>query len=312
MSSSKRILVTGGAGHLGTHLCMRLLRDGHTVICLDGMVTGREDNLAPLMESPRFQLHRADVRDRFRFEVDQIFNLACPASPVHYRVDPLHTLQTNIFGAMHVLDLAQEQGARVLQASTSEVYGDPAVHPQTEDYWGNVNPIGPRACYDESKRVAETLFWEYRQCRGVNTVIARVFNTYGPNMAVDDGRVISNFIVRALRGQPLELYGGGERTRSFCYVSDLIDGLVRLMNAEGESGPVNLGNPGEIRMADLAEKVIRKTGSRSQLVLGAAVTDDPNRRCPDISRARQILGWQPHVDLDTGLDRTIAWFRGRT
>jgi UDP-glucuronate decarboxylase len=312
MSSSKRILVTGGAGHLGTHLCMRLLRDGHTVICLDGMVTGREDNLAPLMESPRFQLHRADVRDRFHFEVDQIFNLACPASPVHYRVDPLHTLQTNIFGAMHVLDLAQDQGARVLQASTSEVYGDPAVHPQTEDYWGNVNPIGPRACYDESKRVAETLFWEYRQCRGVNTVIARVFNTYGPNMAVDDGRVISNFIVRALRGQPLELYGGGERTRSFCYVSDLIDGLVRLMNAEGESGPVNLGNPGEIRMADLAEKVIRKTDSRSQLVLGAAVTDDPNRRCPDISRARQLLGWQPHVDLDTGLDRTIAWFRGRT
>jgi UDP-glucuronate decarboxylase len=311
MSSSKRILVTGGAGHLGTHLCMRLLRDGHTVICLDGMVTGREDNLAPLMESPRFQLHRADVRERFQFEVDQIFNLACPASPVHYRVDPIHTLQTNIFGAIHVLDLAQQQGARVLQASTSEVYGDPAVHPQTEDYWGNVNPIGPRACYDESKRVAETLYWEYRQCRGVDTVIARVFNTYGPNMAVDDGRVISNFIVRALRGQPLELYGGGERTRSFCYVSDLIEGLVRLMNADGEPGPVNLGNPGEIKMQDLAEKIIRKTGSRSQLVFGAAVTDDPNRRCPDISRARQRLGWQPQVDLDTGLDRTIAWFRGR-
>jgi UDP-glucuronate decarboxylase len=312
MSASKRILVTGGAGHLGTHLCMRLLRDGHAVICLDGMVTGHEDNLAPHLDSPRFQLHRADVRDRFQFEVDQIFNLACPASPVHYRVDPVRTLQTNIFGAIHVLDLAQQQGARVLQASTSEVYGDPAVHPQTEDYWGNVNPIGPRACYDESKRVAETLFWEYRQCRGVNTVIARVFNTYGPNMAVDDGRVISNFIVRALRGQPLELYGGGDRTRSFCYVSDLIEGLVRLMNAEGESGPVNLGNPGEIRMADLAEKIIRKTGSRSELVLGAAVTDDPNRRCPDISRARQLLGWQPQVDLDTGLDRTIAWFRGRT
>jgi len=311
MTSSKRILVTGGAGHLGTHLCMRLLNDGHTVICLDGMVTGREDNLAPLMESPRFQLHRGDVRERFHFEVDQIFNLACPASPVHYRVDPVHTLQTNIFGAIHVLDLAQEQGARVLQASTSEVYGDPAVHPQTEDYWGNVNPIGPRACYDESKRVAETLFWEYRQGRGVDTVIARVFNTYGPNMTVDDGRVISNFIVRALRGEPLELYGGGERTRSFCYVSDLIEGLVRLMNAEGETGPINLGNPGEIKMQDLAEKVIRKTGSRSKLVLGAAVTDDPNRRCPDISRAKQRLGWQPHVDLDTGLDRTIAWFRGQ-
>ncbi len=311
MNSSKRILVTGGAGHLGTHLCMRLLKDGHAVICLDGMVTGREDNLAPLMESPRFQLHRGDVRERFHFEVDQIFNLACPASPVHYRVDPVHTLHTNIFGAIHVLDLAQQQHARVLQASTSEVYGDPAVHPQTEDYWGNVNPIGPRACYDESKRVAETLFWEYRQNRGVDTVIARVFNTYGPNMAVDDGRVISNFIVRALRGEPLELYGGGERTRSFCYVSDMIEGLVRLMNAEGESGPINLGNPGEIKMQDLAEKVIRKTGSRSKLVLGAAVTDDPSRRCPDISRARQRLGWQPQVDLDTGLDRTIAWFRGR-
>lgn len=311
MSSSKRILVTGGAGHLGTHLCMRLLRDGHTVICLDGMVTGREDNLAALMESPRFRLHRGDVRERFHFEVDQIFNLACPASPVHYRVDPVHTLHTNIFGAIHVLELAQEQGARVLQASTSEVYGDPAVHPQTEDYWGHVNPIGPRACYDESKRVAETLFWEYRQSRGVDTVIARVFNTYGPNMTVDDGRVISNFIVRALRDQPLELYGGGERTRSFCYVSDLIEGLVRLMNADGESGPINLGNPGEIRMQDLAEKIIQKTGSRSQLVFGAPVTDDPNRRCPDISRAKQVLGWQPHIDLDTGLDRTIAWFRGR-
>jgi UDP-glucuronate decarboxylase len=311
MSTNKRILVTGGAGHLGTHLCMRLLKDGHTVICLDGLVTGREDNLAPLMDSPRFQLHRGDVRERFHFEVDQIFNLACPASPVHYRVDPVHTLQTNIFGAIHVLDLAQEQGARVLQASTSEVYGDPAVHPQTEDYWGHVNPIGPRACYDESKRVAETLFWEYRQSRGVDTVIARIFNTYGPNMTMDDGRAISNFIVRALRGQPLELYGGGERTRSFCYVSDLIEGLVRLMNAEGEPGPINLGNPGEIKMQDLAEKVIRKTGSRSQLVLGAAVTDDPNRRCPDISRAKQRLGWQPDVDLDTGLDRTIAWFRGR-
>jgi UDP-glucuronate decarboxylase len=311
MNSSKRILVTGGAGHLGTHLCMRLLKEGHTVICLDGMVTGREDNLALLMESPRFQLHRGDVRERFHFEVDQIFNLACPASPVHYRVDPVHTLHTNIFGAIHVLDLAQQQHARVLQASTSEVYGDPAVHPQTEDYWGNVNPIGPRACYDESKRVAETLFWEYHQTRGVDTVIARVFNTYGPNMAVNDGRVISNFIVRALRGEPLELYGGGERTRSFCYVSDMIEGLVRLMNAEGESGPINLGNPGEIKMQDLAEKVIRKTGSRSKLVLGAPVTDDPSRRCPDISRAKQRLGWQPHVDLDTGLDRTIAWFRGR-
>jgi UDP-glucuronate decarboxylase len=312
MTSSKRILVTGGAGHLGSHLCTRLLRDGHTVICLDGMVTGRVDNLAPLMDSPRFKLHRGDVRERFHFEVDQIFNLACPASPVHYRVDPVQTLQTNIFGAIHVLELAQQQGARVLQASTSEVYGDPAVHPQTEDYWGHVNPIGPRACYDESKRVAETLFWEYRQSRGVDTVIARVFNTYGPNMTVDDGRVISNFIVRALRGQPLELYGGGDRTRSFCYVSDLIEGLVRLMNAGGESGPVNLGNPGEIRMQDLAEKVIHKTGSRSKLVVGAAVTDDPNRRCPDISRARQLLGWQPDVDLDTGLDRTIAWFRDRT
>jgi UDP-glucuronate decarboxylase len=312
MSSSKRILVTGGAGHLGTHLCTRLVQDGHHVICFDGLVTGREDNLAPLMRSAHFKLHRGDVRERFHFEVDQIFNLACPASPVHYRVDPVHTLHTNIFGAIHALTLAQEQGARVLQASTSEVYGDPAVHPQTEDYWGNVNPIGPRACYDESKRVAETLFWEYRLNRGVNTVIARVFNTYGPNMTVDDGRVISNFIVRALRGEPLELYGGGERTRSFCYVSDLIEGLVRLMNAEGETGPINLGNPGEIRMQDLAEKIIRKTGSRSKLVFGAAVTDDPNRRCPDITRAKQRLDWQPHVDLDTGLDRPIEWFRTRT
>jgi UDP-glucuronate decarboxylase len=312
MSSSKRILVTGGAGHLGTHLCTRLVQDGHHVICFDGLVTGREDNLAPLMRSAHFELHRGDVRERFHFEVDQIFNLACPASPVHYRVDPVHTLHTNIFGAIHTLALAQEQGARVLQASTSEVYGDPAVHPQTEDYWGHVNPIGPRACYDESKRVAETLFWEYRLNRGVNTVIARVFNTYGPNMTVDDGRVISNFIVRALRGEPLELYGGGERTRSFCYVSDLIEGLVRLMNAEGETGPINLGNPGEIRMQDLAEKIIRKTGSRSKLVVGAAVTDDPTRRCPDITRAKQRLDWQPHVDLDTGLDRTIEWFRTRT
>jgi UDP-glucuronate decarboxylase len=276
------------------------------------MVTGREENLAPLSKYPSFSLVKGDVRERFHFEIDQIFSLACPASPIHYQTDPVHTLHTNIFGAIHVLELAQQQHARVLQVSTSEIYGDPLVHPQTEDYWGNVNPLGPRACYDESKRVAETLFMEYRKSRGVDTVIARVFNTYGPNMAHDDGRAVCNFIVRALNDEPLELYGGGHRTRSFCFVSDLIEGLVRLMNAEGESGPINLGNPSqEITMQALAETIIRRTGSRSKIIPGKPMTDDPGRRCPDITRARTRLNWRPEVSLEAGLDQTIAWFRAK-
>lgn len=308
---SKRVLVTGGAGFLGSHLCARLLAEGDTVICVDNMVTGREENLAPLLKNPRFELHRCDVSQPLHFEVDQIYNMACAASPVKYRADPVHTLNTNVFGALNVLRLAEEQGARVLQASTSEVYGDALVHPQHEDYWGNVNPIGPRACYDESKRVAETYFWEYRQCRNVDTVIVRIFNTYGPNMDRNDGRVIANFVVKALRGEPLELYGGGHRTRSFCFVSDLIEGLVRAMNTKGLAGPINLGNPTETRMVDLAELIIRKTGGRSTLKMGEPLVDDPQRRRPDITRATQLLGWRPVVDLDTGLDRTIDWFRPR-
>lgn len=311
MSASKRILVTGGAGFLGSHLCARLLAEGNTVICVDSMVTGREENLAPLVKNPRFQWHRCDVSEPFHFEVDQIYNMACAASPPKYRADPVHTLNTNVFGALNVIKLAEKLGARVLQASTSEVYGDAQVHPQHEDYWGNVNPIGPRACYDESKRVAETYFWEYRQTRNVDTVIVRIFNTYGPNMARDDGRVIANFVVKALRGEALELYGGGHRTRSFCFVSDLIEGLVRVMNAKDLTGPVNLGNPAETTMKDLAELIIRKTGGRATLTVGEAVVDDPHRRRPDISRAVELLGWRPVVDLDAGLDRTIDWFRPR-
>jgi len=303
--------VTGGAGFLGAHLCERLLADGHEVISLDNYMSGDAANHAALLASPRFSAIRHDVTEPFDVVADEIYNLACPASPVHYQRDPVGTTRTSVLGALNVLALAERSGAKVLQASTSEVYGDPTVHPQGEAYLGNVNPLGPRACYDEGKRCAETLFADFHRTRGTRIKIVRIFNTYGPRMHPDDGRVVSNFIVQALRGEDITLYGEGSQTRAFCYVDDLIEGLVRMMGTDdGVIGPVNLGNPHEITIRALAETVIRLTGSRARIVFRPLPADDPMQRCPDIGRARDVLGWAPTVSLEGGIARTIAWFEG--
>ena len=305
----KRVLVTGGAGFLGSHLCGRLLADGHDVLCVDNYFTGAKANIASLVGSPHFEMLRHDVSTPLLAEVDEIYNLACPASPIHYQHDPVQTLKTSVLGAIHMLDIARRTGARVFQASTSEVYGDPDVHPQTEDYCGNVNPLGPRACYDEGKRCAETLFFDHRRQHGTRIKVVRIFNTYGPRMHPDDGRVVSNFITQALRGDDITLYGDGSQTRAFCYVSDMIEGFVRMMDSEDDvTGPVNLGNPHEIPVRELALRVLALTGSKSRLVYRPLPQDDPTQRCPDIGRARRMLGWQPEVGLEDGLGRTIAYF----
>ena len=310
MSARKRILVTGGAGFVGSHLCGRLVEDGHDVLCVDNFFTGSRDNILDLIDAPHFELMRHDVTFPIYVEVDEIYNLACPASPVHYQYDPVQTTKTSVHGAINMLGLAKRTKAKILQASTSEVYGDPEVHPQTEDYWGNVNPIGPRGCYDEGKRCAETLFFDYHRQYGVNIRVARIFNTYGPRMHPDDGRVVSNFIVQALRGKPLTIYGDGSQTRSFCYVSDLVEGLVRLMDAPKEvTGPVNLGNPREMTIRELAEQVIRMTGAKSKLEQKPLPGDDPTQRCPDIGLAKKQLGWEPAVALEEGLEKTIQYFK---
>lgn len=309
MDRTKTILVTGGAGFLGSHLCERLIDAGHDVICLDNFHTGSRGNIMHLLDNRRFELLRHDVTVPLCAEIDEIYNLACPASPIHYQIDPVQTVRTNVHGAINVLDLAMRARAKVFQASTSEVYGDPAVHPQVEGYFGNVNPIGPRACYDEGKRCAETLFFDYHRQYKVNIRVARIFNTYGPRMRPDDGRVVSNFIVQALRNEPITIYGSGNQTRSFCYVDDLVRGFISLMNApDSVPLPVNLGNPTEFTMHQLARLVLEITGSRSMLVHRPLPQDDPTQRKPDISRAKEHLGWSPTVQLREGLTRTIAYF----
>ncbi len=306
----KSVLVTGGAGFLGSHLCRRLLEQGNDVICVDNFYTGTRDNILDLIGNPHFEVMRHDITFPLYIEVDEIYNLACPASPVHYQYNPVQTTKTSVHGAINMLGLAKRVKAKVLQASTSEVYGDPALHPQKEEYWGNVNPIGVRSCYDEGKRCAETLFFDYFRQYGLKIKVARLFNTYGPNMHPKDGRVVSNFIVQALREEAITVYGDGSQTRSFCYVDDLIDGLVRLMNSADEVvGPVNLGNPREFTIQELAEKVISKTGSSSRIVYKPLPSDDPVRRCPDISYARRNLDWEPAVALEVGLDPTIDYFK---
>jgi UDP-glucuronate decarboxylase len=310
MTTPKRVLVTGGAGFIGSHLCEALLERGHEVLCVDNFYTGSRANLAHLLANPRFELVRHDVTFPLYVEVDQIYNLACPASPIHYQRDPVQTTKTSVHGAINVLGLAKRLGARVLQASTSEVYGDPEVHPQTEDYWGHVNPIGPRSCYDEGKRCAETLFFDYHRQHGLEIKVARIFNTYGPRMHPNDGRVVSNFIVHALRGEPIPIYGNGGQTRSFCYVSDLVTALIALMESPAEvTGPINLGNPREFTIRELAELVLAHTGSRSAVETRPLPTDDPRQRRPDITLAKTRLGWEPTVPLEDGLDRTIDYFR---
>jgi UDP-glucuronate decarboxylase len=301
-------MVTGGAGFIGSHLCRRLLDEGHEVLCLDNFFTGSKHNIVELLGNPYFELLRHDICFPVYVEVDRIFNLACPASPVHYQRDPVQTTKTSVSGAINVLGIAKRLGIRVLQASTSEVYGDPTVHPQTEEYWGNVNCTGARSCYDEGKRCAETLFFDYHRQLGIDIRVARIFNTYGPNMALDDGRVISNFIVQALRNEPITVYGKGTQTRSFCYVDDLVDGLLRLMNADGIHEPVNLGNPEEMSVRELADLVLEITGSKSTVASRPLPEDDPTQRCPDITRAKRLLGWEPRTELRTGLERTISYF----
>lgn len=308
--SSKRILVTGGAGFLGSHLCDVLLEKGHEVICLDNYFTGRKANVTHQFQNPKFELMRHDVIDPFKVEVDWIFNLACPASPIHYQHNSIKTIKTSVMGAINCLGLAKRVNARVFQASTSEVYGDPHQHPQQESYWGHVNPIGPRACYDEGKRCAETLFFDYHRQNGLDIRVVRIFNTYGPRMLASDGRVVSNFIVQALKGDDITIYGDGTQTRSFCYVSDLINGFVRFMEDEsGFPGPINIGNPGEFTMLELAEKVLAKVGGKSKIVHLDLPQDDPKQRRPDITQAKEKLGWEPKVALDEGLDLTIEYFR---
>jgi UDP-glucuronate decarboxylase len=308
--SKKRVLVTGGAGFLGSHLCEKLLGQGCDVLCLDNFFTGSKGNIVPFLDHPFFELIRHDVCVPLKVEVDEIYNLACPASPVHYQSDPVQTTKTSIHGAINMLSLAQTLNAKILQASTSEVYGDPEIHPQHEGYWGNVNPIGLRSCYDESKRCAETLFFDYRRQFGLPIKVARIFNTYGPRMHPQDGRVVSNFIVQALRGDPITIYGDGSQTRSFCYVDDLIEGLVRLMASGPQfTGPVNLGNPVEFRITDLAELVLKMTGSPSKLIFKPLPQDDPKQRKPNISLAQQELDWTPKISLEAGLDQTIHYFK---
>lgn len=307
--TSKRVLVTGGAGFIGSHLCERLLSDGHEVLCVDNFYTGRRANIAHLLSNPLFEIQRHDICFPLYVEVDEIYNLACPASPIHYQFDPIQTTKVSVSGAINMLGLAKRVKARILQASTSEVYGDPTVHPQREDYWGNVNPIGLRSCYDEGKRCAETLFFDYWRQHQVSIKVARIFNTYGPRMHPNDGRVVSNFIVQALQGQAITIYGDGSQTRSFCYIDDLVDGLVRLMRTpEAFVGPVNIGNPREFSMLQLAELVIARTGSKSEIVFMPLPSDDPTQRQPDISLARRELGWEPTISLSQGLDKAIAYF----
>lgn len=306
----KRILVTGGAGFLGSHLCERLLNDGNDVICLDNYFTGQKQNVVHLLDNPYFELVRHDVTTPYFVEVDEIYNLACPASPIHYQFNPIKTVKTSVMGAINMLGLAKRIKAKVLQASTSEVYGDPEQHPQTESYWGHVNPIGPRACYDEGKRCAETLFVNYHKQNNVRIKIIRIFNTYGPRMHPNDGRVVSNFIVQALKGQDITIYGDGKQTRSFQYVDDLIEGMTRLMNSpDSFTGPVNIGNPGEFTMLELAEKVIKLTNTNSKIIFQPLPADDPMQRKPDISLAKKELGWEPKIGLDEGLVKTIDYFR---
>ena len=316
MFNMKKILVTGGAGFLGSHLCDRLIEQGHQVIALDSLFTGSKQNIAGLANHPAFKFVQHDVVEPLTVQalgmsgLDEIYNLACPASPVHYQYDPIHTMKTSVLGAINMLELARSTGAKVFQASTSEVYGDPSVHPQPEAYWGNVNTIGIRSCYDEGKRAAETLWFDYQRTYQLRIKVVRIFNTYGPRMAADDGRVVSNFIVQALRGQDLTIYGDGMQTRSFCYADDLVEGFIRLMNSpDSVVGPINLGNPGEFTMIELAEKVLRLTGSTSKLVHRPLPEDDPKQRRPDITKAKQYLAWEPAVALEQGLERTIAYFR---
>ncbi|EEB84361.1 UDP-glucuronic acid decarboxylase family protein [Roseobacter sp. GAI101] len=307
--SRKRILITGGAGFLGSHLTDRLLEQGHEVLCADNLFTGTKRNIEHLHANPRFEFIRHDVTFPLYVEVDEIYNLACPASPVHYKHDPVQTTKTSVHGAINMLGLAKRLNCKIFQASTSEVYGDPFIHPQTEDYWGNVNPIGPRSCYDEGKRCAETLFFDYHRQHDLNIKVARIFNTYGPRMHHADGRVVSNFIVQALAGKSITIYGDGSQTRSFCYVDDLVEGFIRLMATDDDvTGPVNLGNPGEFTIKELAEKVIEMTGSKSRLIFEDLPTDDPKQRQPDISLARSTLDWEPTVRLEEGLQKTIAYF----
>ena len=306
-----RILVTGGAGFIGSHLCERLLKEGNDVLCLDNFFTGRRVNIIKSLENRHFELIRHDVIEPILLEVDQIYNLACPASPIHYQYNPVKTVKTSVMGMINMLGLAKRVRARILQASTSEVYGDPLVHPQPEEYWGNVNPIGLRSCYDEGKRIAETLMMDYHRQNKVDTRIARIFNTYGPRMLENDGRVVSNFIVQALRGEPLTLYGAGDQTRSFCYVDDLVEALIRLMNVADVHDPVNLGNPGEFTIKQLAEEVVRICGSKSGVEYLSLPEDDPKQRQPDISRAQTLLGWNPTIPLNEGLTKTVADFRDR-
>jgi UDP-glucuronate decarboxylase len=309
-NAATRVLVTGGAGFLGSHLCDRLIRDGHEVLCVDNLFTGTRANISHLLNHPRFEFQRHDVTFPLYVEVDEIYNLACPASPIHYQHDPVQTTKTSVHGAINMLGLAKRTGAKILQASTSEVYGDPEVHPQTEEYWGRVNPIGTRSCYDEGKRCAETLFFDYHRQLGVRIKVARIFNTYGPRMHPNDGRVVSNFIVQAIQGRPLTLYGDGSQTRSFCYVDDLIDGLVRLMKSDDSvTGPINLGNPTEFSVRELADQLLAKLGSDAGIILEPLPSDDPRQRKPDISKARDLLGWEPKVPLSEGLEQTIAYFR---
>jgi UDP-glucuronate decarboxylase len=306
----KRILVTGGAGFLGSHLCERLLNEGHDVVCLDNYFTGQKQNVVHLLKHPFFELVRHDVTMPYYVEVDEIFNLACPASPIHYQFNPIKTVKTSVMGAINMLGLAKRIKAKVLQASTSEVYGDPEIHPQTEEYWGHVNPIGERACYDEGKRAAETLFVNYHKQNKVRIKIVRIFNTFGPRMHPNDGRVVSNFIVQALQNKDITMYGDGTQTRSFCYVDDMVEGLIKMMNTGDEiTGPINIGNPGEFTILELAEKIIRLTASQSKVVFMPLPSDDPMQRKPDISKAREILGWEPKFPLEEGLVKTIQYFR---
>ena len=305
-----RVLVTGGAGFIGSHLCEKLLDMGYEVICMDNLFTGQKDNIRHLLTNPYFEFIRQDILEDIYVECDQIYNLACPASPVHYQYDPIKTIKTSFIGALHVLGLAKRCNARVLQASTSEVYGDPEVHPQPESYWGHVNPDGIRSCYDEGKRAAETLFFDYHRQHGVDIKVVRIFNTYGPNMRGDDGRVVSNFIVQALKGEDITIYGDGKQTRSFCYVDDLVDALIKMMNSrDGFTGPVNLGNPGEFTMLELAQKVIEQTGSKSKIVYMPLPQDDPTQRKPVIDLAKKELNWEPTIKLDEGLNKTIKYFK---
>jgi UDP-glucuronate decarboxylase len=310
VNETKRILITGGAGFLGSHLCERLIEEGHDVLCVDNYFTGRKQNIVHLLDAPNFELMRHDVTFPLYVEVDQIYNLACPASPIHYQYDPVQTTKTSVHGAINLLGLAKRVNARILQASTSEVYGDPEVHPQNEDYWGKVNPIGIRSCYDEGKRCAETLFFDYHRQHKLEIKVARIFNTYGPRMDPNDGRVVSNFIVQALQGKDITIYGDGSQTRSFCYVDDLIDGLIKLMNSDANiTGPINIGNPGEFTILQLAETIISMTGTKSKIIFQPLPSDDPKQRQPDIGRAQSLLNWTPSIQLKAGLEKTIDYFK---